>query len=157
MRILRLALILVLGLGAGVVTAGTGCTPSQVTLRGDWGEAAFSVEIADNDESRARGLMFRKSMPDFSGMLFVFDKPQRAQFWMKNTFIPLDMLFIDGSGVVRRIKQNATPHSTAIIDGGEGVKAVLEVNGGVVERLGITPGTQIQHPVFGPSAAWPCP
>jgi len=157
MRILRLALILVLGLGAGVVKAVAGCSSSQVTLRGDWGQAAFSGEIADNDESRARGVMFRKSMPEFSGMLFVFDRPQHAQFWMKNTFIPLDMLFIDGSGVVRRIKQNATPQSTAIIDGGEGVKAVLEVNGGVVARLGITTGTQIQHPVFGPSAAWPCP
>jgi len=144
-------------MAAGAAGAAQGCHPSQANLRGDWGQAAFSVEIADNDETRARGLMYRKSMPEFSGMLFVFDRPQHAQFWMKNTFIPLDMLFIDASGVVRRIKQNATPHSTAIIDGGEGVKAVLEVNGGVAARLGIGPGTQIQHPVFGPSAAWPCP
>lgn len=157
MRLVQIALIWALALTARAAGAAQGCDPSQAILRGDWGEAAFSVEIADNDETRARGLMFRKSMPDFSGMLFVFDKPQQARFWMKNTFIPLDMLFIDASGVVRRIKQNATPHSTAIIDGGTGIKAVLEVNGGIVARLGISLGSQIQHPAFGASAAWPCP
>jgi uncharacterized protein len=133
------------------------CLPDKVQLRGSWGEAAFTVEIADTPETRARGLMFRDSMPRGAGMLFVYETPRRASFWMKNTLIPLDMLFADATGTVRHVHHRAVPEDLTPIEGGSDVYAVLEINGGLAERYGIEPGTQMQHPVFadGP-AVWPC-
>jgi len=144
------------GDSAAAVGSPGSCAPGKAYLRGSWGQAAFDVEIAADSDSRARGLLFRRSLDDFAGMLFIFERPQRAQFWMKNTLIPLDMLFLDKRGVVRRIKENATPQSLALIDGGDGVLAVLEVRGGTVARLGLTPGTEMRNPAFGADAAWPC-
>lgn len=101
--------------------------------------------------------MFRETMPSTHGMLFLFEKPQPVSFWMKNTLIPLDMIFIRPDGSVARIHRNAIPHDTTLIDGGLGVSAVLEVNGGLTGRLGITVGSELQHPAFDQSAAvWPC-
>jgi hypothetical protein len=133
------------------------CQDNRVTLRGDGGQAGFAVEIADTDETRALGLMHRESMPRFSGMLFVFDRPQRAVFWMENTLIPLDMLFIDAEGVVRTVHSMARPLDRTPIDGGPGILYVLEINGGMAEMLGLVPGTQLRHPRIDQSgAAWPC-
>jgi len=132
------------------------CDADKVTLRGAWGEAGFSVEVVDNDETRAQGLMFRESMPRFSGMLFVYDQPGHARFWMKNTLIPLDMLFLDENGVVTRIHENAIPGDLTSIDGGLGVLAVLEINGGVSKMLGIKVGSEVRHPAFGDKATWAC-
>ncbi|MBC57494.1 MAG: hypothetical protein CL814_11250 [Confluentimicrobium sp.] len=132
------------------------CTDGSVDLRGGWGQARFTVELADDPAERSRGLMFRETLPASHGMLFVYDHPQHAVFWMKNTLIPLDMLFIDPQGRVRRIHENAIPHDTTQIDGGPGVLAVLEINGGLSRRLGITEGSVLRHPAFGPDAAWPC-
>ena len=100
--------------------------------------------------------MNRPSLAPFSGMLFVFPEPVRARFWMKNTLIPLDMLFAGPDGVVRRVHENARPMDETVIDGGDGVKLVLEIAGGMAARLGIGPGTQLRHPAVGPGAAWPC-
>lgn len=133
------------------------CRDDQVTLRGPRGQAAFTVEIADTDAERAQGLMHRASMPRFAGMLFVFDRPQRAVFWMENTLIPLDMLFIDDEGVVRHIHHNARPLDRTPIDGGEGIRFVLEINGGMAERLGLLAGSELRHPrIAQATAAWPC-
>jgi uncharacterized membrane protein (UPF0127 family) len=133
------------------------CRSDQVRLSGDWGETLFSVELADTPQERSQGLMFRESMPRGAGMLFVYDAPQRASFWMKNTLISLDMVFVDSSGTVRRVHHEAIPGDLTAIDGGSGIFAVLEINGGLAEAYGIAPGTVLQHPVFsdGP-AAWPC-
>lgn len=151
----RLLAGLVIALLAGPVRAD--CLDTKVTLRGDWGTAQFSVELADTPAERAQGLMFRESLPRSAGMLFVFEEPQRASFWMKNTLIPLDMLFLDRSGVVTRIAENAVPGDLTPIDGGTGVFAVLEINGGLARAYGITEGTQMQSPIFaGGPAAWPC-
>ncbi|GAA0302113.1 DUF192 domain-containing protein [Rhodovulum strictum] len=150
------------GLIAALVLAMAGaaraqCDGTRVDLRGDWGSARFTVEIADSEETRARGLMHRETLPAWAGMLFVYDHPQRVAFWMKDTLIPLDMLFLDPEGRVLKVHQNARPLDRTPIDGGEGVQAVLEINGGLADRLGIGPGSELRHPAFGPDAAWPCP
>jgi uncharacterized protein len=136
--------------------ASAACSPEVVDLRGPFGQARFNVEVADDGEERARGLMFRAEMARSSGMLFIYPAPQRASFWMKNTLIPLDMIFADGTGRVTRVHSNAVPGDLTPIDGGEGVVAVLEINGGLAARIGIAPGTELRHPAFGDAAAWPC-
>lgn len=93
--------------------------------------------------------MNRPHMPSASGMLFVFDRPKNAQFWMKNTLIPLDMLFADETGQITRIHENAIPQNLTTIDGGPGVKFVLEINGGLAGRMGVQPGDQFVHPSVG--------
>ncbi|TCM86067.1 DUF192 domain-containing protein [Rhodovulum steppense] len=149
---------LILGLSLALAgSAAADCAENHVDLRGDWGSARFSVEIADDEMSRARGLMHRETMPASAGMLFVYDQPQRVAFWMENTLIPLDMIFVGPEGLVLRVHQNARPLDRTPIDGGEGVLAVLEINGGLADRLGIGPGSELRHPAFGPDAAWPCP
>ena len=125
-------------------------------MRGDFGQANFTVEVADDGQERARGLMFVESMPTLSGMLFVYEAPQRASFWMRNTLISLDMLFADETGVITRIHHEAIPGDETPIDGGDGVIAVLEINGGLAARLGIAEGDTLQHPSFGDDAADPC-
>ncbi|MBN2905874.1 MAG: DUF192 domain-containing protein [Rhodobacteraceae bacterium] len=137
--------------------AGAQCADDQVDLRGPWGSARFAVELADDPQERAQGLMNRAALPVMSGMLFVYPRPQRAVFWMKNTFIPLDMIFLDAQGRVVGVHENARPLDETPIDGGSGVLAVLEVNGGLAARLGIAPGSVLRHPALGPDAAWPCP
>lgn len=90
-------------------------------------------------------------------MLFAYERPQRAVFWMKNTLIPLDMIFLDQSGVVTHVHENAIPHDETGIDGGEGVQYVLEINGGLARQLGIAVGSELRHPVLDPTVAvWPC-
>lgn len=133
------------------------CSPGAVELRGDWGQARFNVELADTAQARATGLMNRKTMARSHGMLFLYDSPQHARFWMKNTLIPLDMIFLGPDGVVRRVHENAVPLDTTSIDGGEGVQAVLEINGGMARAMGIAEGSELRHPALDQDlAAWPC-
>ncbi len=139
-----------------MVSAGE-CRENQVFLRGDWGQARFSVELADDDQERARGLMFRESMAKSAGMLFIYPEPIQANFWMKNTLIPLDIIFLDATGTVKRVHHNAIPHDTSRINGGSGILAVLEINGGMAKALGIAEGSQLRHPAFSTDkAAWSC-
>ena len=134
------------------------CADDKVSLRGDWGSATFTVAVADDAEERSRGLMFVEQMPRFTGMLFVYDRPQRVAFWMRNTLIPLDMIFADGQGVVQRIHSNAVPGDETSIPGGDDIQYVLEINGGLSAILGMGPGTQMQHPAIeGHDVVWPCP
>jgi len=133
------------------------CAPGQVDLRGPWGQAQFTVEIADTDETRARGLMHRERMARSAGMLFIYDAPTEPSFWMRNTLIPLDMLFIDPEGRITRIHHEAQPLDETPIPGGPNVLMVLEINGGLARRLGITEGSEIRHPRLDQDiAAWPC-
>ncbi len=112
------------------------------------GVHVFSVEIADTQAEREKGLMFVKHLPDGQGMLFDFDSDQDIAMWMKNTYIPLDMIFIRGDGRISRIAENTTPLSTAIISSEGPVRAVLEVAGGTAARLGIGPGDRVAFPIF---------
>ena len=151
--LLSLALVWLLALPAAAA-----CRDDAVHLRGDWGQARFSVEIADTDALRAQGLMNRPSMPRMAGMLFIYDGPQRAVFWMENTLIPLDMIFMDATGRVTHIHHEAEPLDRTPIDGGNDVLMVLEINGGMSRRLGIDAGSEMRHPRLDPArAAWPCP
>jgi uncharacterized membrane protein (UPF0127 family) len=108
----------------------------------------FLVEMAENDAERAKGLMFRKELPEGRGMLFDFHREQEVSFWMENTYIPLDMIFIRGDGRIFRIAENTVPLSTRIIPSGGPVRAVLEVIGGTARKLGIAPGDRVGHPIF---------
>lgn len=138
--------------------AGADCTPDQVELRTAFGAVQrFAVELADDPDERARGLMFRDHMPMASGMLFVFPVPKHATFWMKNTPLSLDIIFADAKGVVTHVHDRAEPMSEALIDGGEGVAFVLEINGGLARPMGIGPGAVLRHPAISPqSAVWSC-
>jgi uncharacterized protein len=157
---LMLALILSsglsLGLSSGPALAEAPCAPDRVDLRWQGGGESFAVELADTVEDRARGLMFRDSLDPAAGMLFVYESPRRAMFWMKNTLIPLDMIFADASGTVTVVHADAVPGDLTPIDGGEGVAFVLEINSGLAARLGIVPGAELRHPAIGAGAAWPC-
>jgi hypothetical protein len=154
-RALGQSLTLALAVAGGMAAAGP-CREDAVWLRGDWGEARFSVEVADDPEERAQGLMFRESLPESAGMLFVYERPQPVAFWMENTLIPLDMIFLDVTGTVHRVHSNAIPGDRTPIPGGREIFAVLEINGGLAEEMGIAPGTEMRHPAFGEAAAWPC-
>ena len=132
------------------------CALDRVDLRGDWGQARFSVEVADDAEERSLGLMHRETMPRSAGMLFAYESPQYVAFWMRNTLIPLDMIFMDNAGVVQRVHENAIPLDETSIEGGESIQYVLEMNGGLAGRQGISPGTVLRSPVIGSKAAWPC-
>lgn len=133
-----------------------GCDEAQVDLRGDFGTARFSVDIADDDAERAQGLMFVENLPSGQGMLFVYESPRPASFWMKNTLIPLDMIFVGADGVVRNVHENAVPGDLTPIPGGDDILAVLEIRGGLSGAIGIEPGAEMRHPAFGDDAAWAC-
>jgi uncharacterized membrane protein (UPF0127 family) len=109
----------------------------------------FDVEIADTREKRAQGLMFRRDLPRDAGMLFLFDRVEPASFWMKNTYISLDLLFIDRDGRISHIAHEAEPLSTASIRSRGPVQAVLEINGGEARRRGIEVGHIVRHPALG--------
>ncbi|MEE8445563.1 MAG: DUF192 domain-containing protein [Alphaproteobacteria bacterium] len=122
---------------------------SKLVIAGESGRHGFDVELALNPDQRARGLMYRRKMAGDAGMLFDFGaRPQRATMWMKNTFIPLDMLFIAGDGRIESIVERTVPHSLAVVSSRGPVRAVLELNGGTVARLGIVPGDRVEHPIF---------
>jgi uncharacterized membrane protein (UPF0127 family) len=150
----------ILGLGlslvAGLATA-QDCRSDSVALKGAWGTARFSVEVADDPAEQAQGLMHRSSMPMAAGMYFVNERPRSTSFWMRNTLIPLDMLFIDAQGVVKHIHHNAVPLDETPIPGGDDILTVLEINGGLAARLGIEVGSFVRHPAHSSHApVWPC-
>jgi uncharacterized membrane protein (UPF0127 family) len=115
----------------------------KIDIASKSGTHSFLVEIAANDEQRARGLMYRKDLPEGRGMLFDFKREQDVSFWMKNTYIPLDMIFIRADGSVRRIAANTEPLSERSVPGGGPVRYVLEVIGGTAGKLGIEPGDKV--------------
>ncbi|MET3410655.1 uncharacterized membrane protein (UPF0127 family) [Methylobacterium sp. 1030] len=112
------------------------------------GPKRFDVEVMRDDAARARGLMFRRHMAADHGMLFDFEQNQPVTMWMKNTYLPLDMVFIRPDGTISRIAADTEPLSTAIIPSGGPVVAVLELNAGTAAKLGIAPGDRIEHTMF---------
>ncbi len=112
------------------------------------GVHVFEVELAVDDAQRAQGLMDRKELAEGKGMLFDFQREQDVAFWMKNTYIPLDMIFIRANGRILRIAENTTPLSLQTVPSGGPVRGVLEVIGGTAHKLGIAPGDKVAHPFF---------
>lgn len=146
-------------LAAAAVSAVVSCAPGReasaaggteaLTIATEKGDVKLTVEIADTDEERRVGLMYRASLPQNGGMLFDFTHEKRAQsMWMKNTIIPLDMAFIAADGRIVRIAAMTTPRSLASISSGEPVSAVLEVAGGRLEALGVDEGDMVTHRYF---------
>jgi hypothetical protein len=122
---------------------------SSLTIVVGGRDLKFEVELATNDAERSHGLMFRKQLGAYEGMLFDFFQEQQVSFWMKNTLIPLDMVFIAGDGTVKHVHANAVPLSTDPIPSMYPVRAVLEINGGSAALLGIKPGDTVKNPIFG--------
>ncbi len=144
---LLLAFILI-GLGwTGVATAQT---LDKLEIATSTGVHVFSVEMAQTDSERERGLMYRRFLPGDRGMLFDFKREAPVMFWMKNTYIPLDMIFISRAGVVTSIAANAEPLSERLIPSGGPCYGVLEVNAGVAASIGLKPGDKVRHPIFAP-------
>ena len=155
-RRLILGLVLCLAAGCGSVSHGGeidaqhGLPVEQLQIVTHDGHVhRFRVEIADNAASRERGLMFRKSLAPDAGMLFDFKTPQDVSFWMKNTLIPLDMVFIDEHGMVVNVAANATPLSEANIPSAAPVLGVLEIRGGRAAEIGVQAGDQVHERIFG--------
>jgi len=109
---------------------------------------AFEVQLATTWQQQRTGLMFRTEMADDQGMLFLYRFTQRLSFWMKNTYIPLDLIFIKADGTISEIAPNATPLSLESIESRERVRAVLEINGGLAEKLGIREGDMVRFDYF---------
>jgi uncharacterized protein len=156
MRVGGRTALLVAGLIGAASAAGAVCSEDRVTVIGDFGQAPFAVTIADDTAERSQGLMHVEQMPTMTGMLFIYEQPQRASFWMRNTLIPLDMLFADPTGRITHIHENAIPLDETSIPGGDNIQYVLEINGGMATRLGIAVGDALQHPRLGADAAMPC-
>ena len=108
----------------------------------------FQAEVMENDEQRARGLMFRREMAPDRGMLFDFKQEQPLSFWMKNTYLPLDMIFIDRRGVITNIAENTEPLSERSVPSVRPALGVLEVNAGISRKLGIKAGDRVEHRIF---------
>ena len=142
---------LVLAFFAALICASAIAAPlpqSTLIIATRHGPAVFNVEIAADQASQERGLMFRSSMAPNAGMLFDFHTPLYVTFWMKNTKLPLDMIFIRQNGTVAGIAANAEPYSEKLIPSAEAVRAVLEINGGRAAALGIEPGAQVRGAIF---------
>ncbi len=122
---------------------------SQLTIVSAGGPHRFTVELAETPAQMAQGLMFRRSLGADSGMLFDYKEPTVATMWMRNTLIPLDMLFVDEHGRIVNIHERAVPQSDDVIAAAGPVRAVIELAGGAAARLGIKPGDRVLYPIFG--------
>lgn len=153
----RLWAIVFAVIAAGAGTASASCRADAVDIRGDFGQARFTVELAVTSADQAKGLMFREEMARMAGMLFVYRREQPLRFWMRNTLISLDMLFIDETGTIVNIHENAVPLDETTIPSDGPARAVLEINGGMAARLGIKAGDEIRSPAMPQDlAVWAC-
>ena len=140
------ALLLLLSAAGACSESASPAKLEIVTRSGE--HRSFSVEVASRPDERERGLMYRQNLAADAGMLFDFQQDDMVSMWMKNTFIPLDMLFITADGTVVKIAHDTVPHSLATISSERPVRAVLEIKGGEAARQGIAPGDRALHPVF---------
>lgn len=122
---------------------------TRLVVHTQTGDYPFTVEIADTEELRAKGLMYRQELAPDAGMLFDFQEERHVSFWMRNTYIPLDMIFIAADGTVRRVHVNAKPHDITSIPSNAPVRFVLEIPGGRSVEIGLAEGDTIDHPLIG--------
>ena len=125
-----------------------GTTTSKLVIQTGYGQMHMTVDVARSQAELSRGLMFRRSMPEAYGMLFDYQQPKVVTMWMKNTFIPLDMIFLDNDGVVLHLVERTVPLSTSTISSTVPVRAVLEVNAGISKRIGLRRGDRVYHEIF---------
>lgn len=136
------------GAAPAAVESGQRLETVALTIESAAGRHTFRVELARTPQEQARGLMFRRRLAPDAGMLFVNRRPEVALMWMKNTLIPLDMLFIDAEGRIVRIAERTVPESEATVSSGVPVVAILELNGGTASRLGIAAGDRVVSPAL---------
>jgi len=129
--------------------SGVATGADTLVLQTETGAHNFAVEVARTPQQKALGLMFRRALPENAGMLFLYDRPQPAAMWMKNTHIPLDMVFIAAGGRVHRIERQTEPFSTVAIPSGGEVVAVLELNAGQADKIGLKRGDKVVYPGLG--------
>ena len=146
MKPVQLIISLTFAWGIMLSTLGTAFAMDKVLLETRSGNHIWQVELASDNETRARGLMFRESMAAKTGMLFRFQSTGPVAMWMKNTLIPLDMIFANEAGQVTHIHKGAVPHSLDVISSNGPVRYVLEVNAGEADQFGIAVGDQMKHP-----------
>lgn len=154
MKLLRTALLLVLTLHFPLGAHALAQEPARIeplTITTGASAAMFSAEVADTDELRERGLMFRHRLPENQAMLFDFGEPRPVSMWMKNTYIPLDMVFVRSDGTIAAIVENAVPKSLETIGVQEPVRGVIELAAGTVKRLGITQQDKVYNRIFATS------
>ena len=137
---------LVLALAIGLAPLAACSSDDRLVLHTATGDYPFTVEVVDTPAGRAEGLMYRQSLAPDAGMLFDFKETRETAFWMRNTFIPLDMIFIDAAGVVKTVHVNAKPHDPTSIPSGVPVQFVLEIPGGRSVEIGLKPGDTVEHP-----------
>ena len=148
----RLMCVAVLVLAASLLVPGQAAAQAleKLTLVTASGRHDFQVEVMRTPDERAKGLMFRRFMPADRGMLFDFQRVEPVAMWMQNTYISLDMIFIRADGSVARVAERTEPLSTRTIPSGEPVLSVLELNGGIAEKIGLKPGDKVEHGLFRP-------
>lgn len=148
-RVARAAAVLVAATALfGQAACSKAATGPVVTVRSATGDTAVNVELALTREAQARGLMFRTELAENAGMLFVFEDEEERSFWMSNTPIPLDILYVRGDGTIRTIAARTTPYSERSIPSRGPVRYVLEVPGGWSERHGVKPGDKLTLPTL---------
>lgn len=125
---------------------------ARLVVKSETGDHAFTVEVVDTPELRAKGLMYRQELAPDAGMLFDFKEERPVSFWMMNTYIPLDMIFITAAGEIANVHVNARPHDTTSIPSAGPVQFVLEIPGGRSVELGIEAGDTVEHPRIGKAA-----
>jgi hypothetical protein len=133
---------LTLLLPPGAIAAGN----AALVLKTDSGPHSFTIELATTPGKRALGLMYRRALPADAGMLFLYDQPQPLTMWMRNTILPLDMIFIGANGKVHRVESHTEPFSTQLISSEGDVQGVLEVNAGTAEAIGLKAGDEVVYP-----------
>jgi uncharacterized membrane protein (UPF0127 family) len=138
-------------LAAGLVQSAHAMRRETLKLITAQGTHTIDVEVTETPAEKAQGLMFRTRLADTGGMLFFYDTPQEITMWMRNTYIPLDMVFIRADGVVHRIEARTEPLSENIVASKGDVTACLELAGGAAERLGLKPGDKVEHRFFKPA------
>lgn len=143
LRLLSFCLALLVPVLAGAQQKLTTFTTGQLTIESGGKSHVFKIELALNQEQQEQGLMYRRTMAADAGMLFLYDAPRDITMWMKNTLLPLDMLFVAADGTITRIVERAVPQSLTTIPSGGPAKAVIELNGGTAARLGLKPGDHV--------------
>lgn len=132
-----------------VPPASHAASTATLVLKTESGPHSFTIELATTNEERVLGLMFRRTLAADAGMLFLYDRPQPIAMWMKNTFLPLDMIFIGPDGRVHRIERHAEPFSTEVISSEGDVQGALEVNAGTADAIGLKAGDEVIYPGLG--------
>lgn len=142
------AALLCFGLASKTEVHAEALEKQPLTFVAPTGKHRVIVEVADTDAERSTGLMFRRSLGDDEGMIFVYPRDEPISMWMKNTYISLDMIFVRGDGTIHRIAADTEPFSEQTISSGDKVRAVIEMKAGSAKRLGLKPGDKVEYPAF---------